>query len=380
MGEIKKCIRRLRYLVPDRIWQGLRAAHNRANAVKVEQICLQNMVAASARTPGEVSLPAIPRHRLGCLLLIADVMWEVNELVPELERIGSVRVHDLHPVIVGGGFAERPKRVLRSIEGLRFAAGSEPDAVLLYIRGNLLSEELFDALRSKVSCPIIGMNLDDKVSFWDYGSSGGGDHHRFWAPKFDLNLTNSRIAESWYHEAGAACRFMAPALRRCDHLSEPADSGFSHLLGFVGSPKLDRTALVDRLRSAGLPVSVFGKGWPEGSWVDEPVAIYRATQINLGLGMATPNMATMKNRDFECPGVGACYLTTFNWELAEFWDIGREILCYRNTEELMEIACWYRNRPDACLAIARAAWKRGQSEHTWEQRFRKVFAELGFAV
>jgi spore maturation protein CgeB len=137
---------------------------------------------------------------------------------------------------------------------------------------------------------------------------------------------------------------------------------------------------VDRLRSAGLPVSVFGKGWPEGSLVDDPVAIYRATQINLGLGMPTPSMSTMKNRDFECPGVGACYLTTFNWELAEFWDIGREILCYRNTEELMEIACWYRNRPDACLAIARAAWKRGQSEHTWEQRFRKVFAELGFAA
>ena len=30
------------------------------------------------------------------------------------------------------------------------------------------------------------------------------------------------------------------------------------------------------------------------------------------------------------PCVGACYLTTYHWELAEMFEIGKEILCYRN--------------------------------------------------
>lgn len=380
MSALQACKRLFRLLVPNGFWQWLRSVRNHRRIMRLESVCMRSMIHASEQPPAEISFAPSPRPPLRRILLIADVMWEVNELVPELKRICTVDVHDLRPVIGKASSSERPELVVQSIGNIRFAPGAEPDAILLYLRGNLLSEELFDLLRRKTSCPVIGMNLDDKVSFWDYGSDGGGDHYRFWAPKFDLNLTNSKIAESWYHQAGAVCRFMAPAMRRCEGLSAPSDAAFSHLIGFVGSPKLDRSTLVDRLRAAGLPVSVFGKGWVGGGWVEDPVAVYRATQINLGLGMATPTMATMKNRDFECPGTGACYLTTYNWELAEFWEIGKEILCYRNTEELIEIACWYRNKPDVCLKIAQAAWHRGQAEHTWEQRFRHLFGDLGFAV
>jgi len=84
--------------------------------------------------------------------------------------------------------------------------------------------------------------------------------------------------------------------------------------------------------------------------------------------------------DFECPGVGACYLTTYNWELANWWGIGREILCYRNVEELIEIFAWYRNRTEDSLKIAQAAWRRSVNEHTWEWRFRKIFREIGYDI
>lgn len=380
-----KLIRLLtRALVPRYIWERIRAAWNRQRIGKVEEICLREMVRASAASaiPQPTGIPALSKGApLRRILLIADVMWETNELVPELRRICEVGVHDLRPVLRNTHAEQAPEHILRSVESY-FAANksNEPDLVLLYLRGNLLSKELFDVLRLKTSCPIIGMNLDDKVSFWDYGTAGGGDHYQKWAPHFDLNLTNSKIAESWYHQAGAACLYLPPAMKRSEGLAEPRTVDFQHALSFVGSPKVDRETLIRRLKAAGLPVTVFGKGWQNGGWVEDPVAIYRASQINLGLGMATPHFSTTKNRDFECPGVGACYLTTFNWELAEWWDIGKEILCYRNEEELIEIACWYRNRPDLCLTIAKAAWRRGNAEHTWELRFRKLFREIGFAV
>jgi spore maturation protein CgeB len=49
-------------------------------------------------------------------------------------------------------------------------------------------------------------------------------------------------------------------------------------------------------------------------------------------------------------------------------------------EELIEILAWYRNRPEDCLKIAQAAWRRSLNEHTWEKRFRKVFRAAGFQV
>jgi spore maturation protein CgeB len=116
--------------------------------------------------------------------------------------------------------------------------------------------------------------------------------------------------------------------------------------------------------------------------VDDSRAVFRDTQINLGIGFASPSLTltTVKARDFECPGAGACYLTTYNWELANLYEVGKEILCYRSVEELVEMYSYYRKRPKQCLDIARAAWRRCQNEHTWEKRFRKIFMEAGFKV
>lgn len=370
-----------RSMVPRSLWDKLRACWATHKVRRVEEICLREMVAASEHSPSlSVAPTQAGRSPLRRILLIADVMWEANELVPELQLICQVSVHDLRPMLRAKPH-DPAAEIAKSVDRFaRDSGNSPPDLVLLYLRGNLLSEELFSVIRKHWSCPLVGMNLDDKVSFWDYGYAGGGDHYQKWASSFDLNLTNSKIASTWYSKTSSNCVYMPPAMKRPKDPFAPSSSNFRYPLSFVGSPKLDREIVINRIRELGLPVSVFGKGWAQGEWVSDPVVVYRQSQINIGLGMATPSFSTTKNRDFECPGVGACYLTTFNWELAEWWDIGKEILCYRNVEELVELACWYRNRPDECLNIAQAAWRRGMSEHTWEVRFRKLFREMGFTV
>lgn len=348
----------------------------------VENVCLENMARVALHSAHDG--PALSRNpaRIGAprkLLLIADVMWEKNEMVPELERICQVEVCDLRPVLRSAPFDNAAPHVAAAVgKFLVEPRTAGADAVLLYLRGKLLSEEVFSLLRKACSGPIIGMNLDDKATFWPCPAyRNGGDNYLAWVRHFDLNLTNSRIASTWYRDAGANVLFLPPAMLRT-LLTEPAgDQVFQYPVSFLGSPKVEREKTFERLRKAGIKVVVFGKGWPGSQWVDDPVKIFRSTQINLGFGLATPRLATMKNRDFECPGSGACYLTTYNWELAESWEIGKEILCYRNTEELIEIICWYRNRPDECLKIAKAAWNRAINEHTWECRFRQVFRHLG---
>jgi hypothetical protein len=377
-------MKRLRRAVANTILKGPLLSWWSGRKTKVvENICLENMarVAASPVVPAPAAVhhpaySAVPRK----ILLIADVMWEMNELVPELERICQVEVCDLSPVLRTIHSEDAAPHVAAAVgKFLGELRAANPDLVLFYLRGKLLSEEVFSLLRRACKGPLIGMNLDDKATFWPCPAyRNGGDNYRRWVGHFDLNLTNSKIASTWYRDAGANVLFLPPAMLRTSCPEPSADHSFRYSVSFLGSPKVEREETFDRLRQAGIEVDIFGKGWPGSHWVDDPVKIFRSTQINLGFGLATPRLATMKNRDFECPGSGACYITTFNWELAEHWDIGKEILCYRNTEELIEMIYWYRNRPDECFAIARAAWKRARNEHTWECRFRQVFRHLGF--
>src|SRR5207245_2650125 len=127
----------------------------------------------------------------------------------------------------------------------------------------------------------------------------------------------------------------------------------------------ERIKLIRDLQRHGVPVEPFGDGWERSAEGAYPEKIYRASMINLGIGLASPSvkLATLKTRDFECPGSGSCYLTTYNWELALHYEIGKEILCYRTVEELIEMYSYHRRRPKLCLEIAQAAYRRCLTDH-----------------
>jgi hypothetical protein len=324
----------------------------------------------------------------GCLrsiLFIADCMWEQSDLVPELARIAEVVVLDLRPKLNAKpgsqSNAEVVTSAIRDFTGLR--KGLAPDLILLYARPALLSQEAFELLRQHWSCPLFGMNLDDKFEFFPYGIfSGGVDNYQAWARNFELNLTNCLPATEWYRARGIPCVYCPPGFHLPDGSAGPTSLDFKYEFGFLGSRKPERVWIMEQLNALGVEIELWGSGWPNAKWVKDPTAIFRNTQINLGIGFASPSrtLTTVKARDFECPGAGACYLTTYNWELSNLYELGKEILCYRSVEELVEMYAYYRKRPKACLEIAQAAWRRCRNEHTWEKRFRKIFIEAGFKV
>lgn len=351
---------------------------------KVERAYVNELI----QHAGDTASYAPPRSiglgkQLSRILIIADCFWESDELVPELERIANVSLVDVHPAITRKAPSETNAEVV--FQHVReLPASMAPDVVLLYSRPSLLSGELFQHLRKTWGCPVMGMNLDDKAQFFPYGIfSAGDDGYSKWCRDFDVNLTSSRAAVDWYLKAGGNVRYTPMGFRRRDgFLAPPSTAAYKHRISFVGSWKPERAPLIEDLQRLGLPIEVFGRGWRATEWVPTPAEVYRASQLNLGIGFALPsnNIVSHKARDFECPGSGACYVTTFNWELAHLFDIGKEILCYRSVEELVEIYSYYVKRPDQCLRIAQAAHKRCASEHTWERRFRDVFQDLGYTL
>ncbi len=330
--------------------------------------------------------PAVvsPSGELRNILLIADCMWEQNDLAPEFAKIAPTRLLDLRPRLKNQPQSQLRELVLAAVrEFIQANPDYSPDVILLYARPLILSEEVFQILRSRWRGPLLGMNLDDKLQFFRYGIfSAADDNYQAWATKFDLNITNCLPATEWYRERGLPVIYSPQGVHRPEGMTEPVSADFKHTFGFLGSIKPERELVVERLQRAGVPLKLFGAGWPNSQWVDDANAIFRATQLNLGIGLASPSKAltTVKGRDFECPGVGACYVTTFNWELPLHYEIGKEILCYRSIEELVEIYTYYHRRPEECLKIAQAAWRRCSAEHTWERRFRRVFREAGFKV
>ncbi|MGH7953830.1 MAG: glycosyltransferase family protein, partial [Limisphaerales bacterium] len=356
-------------------------------ARKLDRAYCAELVRASAlenpaTTPNTSLVTGVP---LRTILFIADCMWELNDLVPELRKIAAVSVLDLHLALNKKPSNQTDREAVTA--AIRdFAAAQKnlaPDVVFFYARPAILSEATFEVLRRTWHCPLFGMSLDDKMEFLPYGIfSSGNDNYQHWAAKFDLNLTNCLAAVEWYQQRGLPCLYSPQGVHLTDDLSLPASADFKYEFSFLGSRKPEREIIINELLRFGIPIKLFGSGWPNGQWVDNPNAIYRGTQINLGIGLASPSLTltTVKGRDFECPGVGACYLTTYNWELADFYELGREILCYRSVEELIEMHAFYRKRPEECLKIAQAAWRRCVAEHTWEQRFRKIFQQTGFKL
>jgi hypothetical protein len=336
-------------------------------------------------TPSNPGLvPTVKAHdKLRQILVVADCLWEQNDLVPELARIADTRLLDLRPAL--RHLPEGPEAratVTRMVR--QFAVDNtalSPDVILFYLRPGLLADEDFEVLRSRWSCPLFGMNLDDKMEFFPYGIfSSGNDNYQRWARHFDLNITNCLPATDWYRARGLSCIYSPQGVHLTPDLALPNSSDFKYQFSFLGQIKPERKLIVEHLRSAGISIQLFGRGWPDSQWVDNPNTIFRGSQINLGIGFASPSLTltTVKGRDFECPGVGACYLTTYSWELPFHYDLGKEILCYRSVEELIEMHAWYQKRPEECLKIAQAAWRRAVAEHTWEHRFRKIFQQSGF--
>jgi hypothetical protein len=308
-------------------------------------------------------------------------LWEQDQLFPEIRKICHLEVLGLHSGISAS--PDPARAVVKALESRASSkSGPDPDLILFYARPSLLSEEAFTVIRKRWSCPLLGMNLDDRVEFFPYGIlRTGNDNYSRWVQSFDVNLTSSLTAVDWYRARGAVVRHFPQGFRRDPRFLKPPDKpDFKYSLSFVGSWKPERGDLIHSLSAHGINPELFGSGWKNSQWAKDPQSIFRVSQLNLGIGyaLASARIATAKGRDIECPAVGACYLTTYQWELAHMFEIGKEVLCYRNFEELVELVSYYSKRPEACLTIAQAAHRRAHAEYTWEKRLRALFQELGF--
>lgn len=271
----------------------------------------------------------------------------------------------------------RPRMQRDAVAAFRAAHRQKPlDVVFAY--GNYFDFEP-DTLRaiSAEGVPVVDMCLDDKHIFlpkplpWPNGQ-------RSLVGAVDVHLTNSLDVLRWYIGEGMPAYFMPQGVD--PDIFRPLDVEKTVDVCFVGRRYGMRGRLVDALRSAGLNIACFGGGWGTRSISDdEKVEMYSRARINLGIGGTgvSERITCVKGRDFEVPAAGGLYLTTYNPELTVLYDIGKEILCYLNEIDCVEVVRYYLERPEEAEAIAAAGRARCIRDHTWERRFRDLFEWMG---
>lgn len=323
-------------------------------------------------------------HTFACIPMFG---WH-EHLLPDLRELGPVTHFDYTRYGFGveefasatSATMERRKEMLKLIlPALRDAHARRPvDWIFCYGGGQDTSPSVIRQITRELAIPTADMSLDDKQG-WAGPTvgecrAGAIDITR----EFDLFMTSARVACDWHLVAGGRGVYMPEGFS--DTVYHPMKVEHDIPVSFVGAAYGFRLSVVDFLQRHGVDVRTFGFGWPRGGWAEDSVNVFNRSIVNLGMGGIgySEELTNLKGRDFEVPGTGGgVYLTSFNPDLAQHFEIGREILCYRNRDEMLELIRYYLARPEKAAAIARAARERSLREHRWLHRYETMLRVLG---
>ena len=226
--------------------------------------------------------------------------------------------------------------------------------------------------------PTVNMFLDDRTKFYGRLEPTGFAGMADIANTFTLCWTSTEDAVKLYELVGARVIYLPEGAN--PNVYKRMDSQFDIDVSFVGQCYGQRPKTIEYLKNKGLSVQTFGRGWATGEIpVDELVKTYNRSRINLGFGTVgdSTDLFCLKGRDFEVPMSGGFYLTQYHPELEQWFEIGKEIECYRDMDDMVEKIRYYLSHPDKADEIRNAGYERATKEHTWVHRFRMAFKELG---
>lgn len=161
-------------------------------------------------------------------------------------------------------------------------------------------------------------------------------------------------------------------------------------LVLAGSMYPSRIRLLDRLIGAGIPIRLYGPGFPRWSgpslargvhtgtcvFREEKARVFRSAAGVLN-NLHPAEVSGVNARLFEAAGSGAAVITEYRPALPDLFDIGTEVLAFDDFDQLVD-QC-RRVLDDAALAakIGDAAARRAHSSHTYEHRLGSMLDILG---
>jgi spore maturation protein CgeB len=99
--------------------------------------------------------------------------------------------------------------------------------------------------------------------------------------------------------------------------------------------------------------------------------LFIASKINLNISRVQFKTA-INQRPFDVACAGGFILTDYRRDIGELFELGKEMVCYRDKEELRELSIYFLKHPEERREIAMKAKKRVLEEHTFERRIKEM--------
>lgn len=214
------------------------------------------------------------------------------------------------------------------------------------------------------------------------------------APHYDWCLVPEKFRLKDYVALGANPIYSQEAAN--PEVYKSYDLPVEYEVTFVGQAYGDRPEIIQSLLDKNIDVRVWGRGWRQreagqslpavygGILSDtDMIKMYSRSKISLGFSACgethrgPERILQIRLRDFEAPMSGAFYMTEYMEELEEFYEIGNEIVCYRDRDDLAAKISYYLRNDAEREAIRRAGQQRCLRDHTWQKRFEIAFQKMG---
>ena len=278
-------------------------------------------------------------------------------------------------------------------ELIDLAVQTQPDAAFFFLFENEISAATIRAVSSRGRTTTLNWFADDHWRFERFT--------RHLAPALDWSITTDQDALKKYAAIGVP--HVIHSQWGCNqHVYKPTPDELERDVTFVGQPHGTRRDVIAQLQTQGINVQCWGQDWPAGR-LDHPdmVRVFCSTRINLNLSNSstppaslrarvgallrriprdtTPRPSQIKGRMFEVPGCGGFLLTDRVPYLERYFEPGREIAVYDDSNELADQITYWLHNEDERAAVAEAGYRRVLKEHTYDARFAEIFAAAGLA-
>lgn len=143
---------------------------------------------------------------------------------------------------------------------------------------------------------------------------------------------------------------------------------------FVGARIADRGEYLSALQSAGVPLMVFGNGWPNGMLSQSRMAkLFAASEISLNFVKNVSNTSArqLKARAFEIVMSGGFLLTEHDEELADYFDVGLEIDSFSSVDECIEKVRFYIANGALAAEMGARASQKAKKLYSFESAWSK---------
>jgi len=193
------------------------------------------------------------------------------------------------------------------------------------------------------------------------------------------------------------CRYLplaaSPDVHKRVELSDDERDYYGSDVSFVGAGYYNRRLLFKGL--VDYDFKIWGSDWDMNSLLsryiqraaervdtDETVKIFNASKININLHSSTyhngvnPFGDFVNPRTFEIAACGAFQLVDRRSELAELFEIGKEVIVFEDLEGLKQKIAYYLDNPAEREKIAESARQRVLREHTYEHRMSEMLEYL----